>query len=58
LQENGTIIGVAHTAHAEIAQLGRGRYSHWSGTLYFSSLDNSDPNTNGRTYALLYPPND
>jgi 2-polyprenyl-6-hydroxyphenyl methylase/3-demethylubiquinone-9 3-methyltransferase len=55
LREDGTVIGLAHSAHAEIADHGRGRYSHWVDTLYFSSSDNSDPNTNGREYSVAYP---
>jgi hypothetical protein len=55
LCEDGQAIGHGHSAHAEIAQKGSGNYSHWSGTLYFSSSDNSDPNTNGRRYKLAFP---
>src|SRR5262249_29770214 len=29
-------------------------YSHWTSQLYFSTSDNSDPNTNGRRYALRW----
>jgi hypothetical protein len=36
--------------HDLIRQTGRGRYSHWANTLYFSSSDGSDPRTNGRSY--------
>jgi hypothetical protein len=54
--EDGVALGPAHAAHAEIRQKGGGRYSHWQNTLYFSTSDNSDPNTNGRRYALWLPP--
>ncbi|TKC03692.1 pectate lyase [Pedobacter frigoris] len=48
--ENGVEIGPAHSLHSDIRTLGKGRFSHWSGSLYFSTSDNSDPRTNGRTY--------
>jgi hypothetical protein len=58
LFENLNELGPAHAAHQEIRLHGRGRSSHWlafSGPggegLRFSASDNSDPNTNGRTYA-------
>jgi 2-polyprenyl-6-hydroxyphenyl methylase/3-demethylubiquinone-9 3-methyltransferase len=55
LEEDGNIIGQPHSGHADISKLGRGRYSHWHENIYFSATDNSDPNTNGRQYSLLYP---
>jgi Macrocin-O-methyltransferase (TylF) len=50
LLENGIPLGPSHTSHTEIAERGSGRYSHWGETLFFSTSDNSDPNTNGRIY--------
>lgn len=50
LLEDGVCLGPAHCPHGDIRQLGNGRYSHWSGAIYFSSSDNSNPNTNGRRY--------
>jgi 2-polyprenyl-6-hydroxyphenyl methylase/3-demethylubiquinone-9 3-methyltransferase len=55
LREDGKMIGLAHSMHAEIGELGRGRFSHWGDTLYFSTSDNSDPNSNGRAYSVAYP---
>jgi peptidoglycan/LPS O-acetylase OafA/YrhL len=55
LCEDEKQIGIAHTLHADIDKQGGGRYSHWGGALYFSTPDNSDPNTNGRPYRLLIP---
>jgi len=56
LLEDGQPLGPAHSAHAEIRQAGRGRYSHWGArTIYFSTSDNSDPRTNGREYKVTYP---
>lgn len=46
-------LGPAHAAHQEIRDLGRGRFSHWEGFLYFSTSDNSDPNENRRTYEVV-----
>lgn len=53
--ENGIELGPAHSVHADIRSLGKGRFSHWKGSdgsirLYFSSSDNTDPRTNGRLY--------
>lgn len=51
LYENGKKLGPAHTLHANIRTQGLGRYSHWYNNLFFSASDNTDPRTNGRTYA-------
>ncbi len=50
LFEDGVPIGPAHCSHFDIRTHGGGRYSHWTGWLYFSTPDNSDPRTNGRVY--------
>lgn len=50
--EDGVPIGPAHSSHTDIREQGGGRYSHWSGWLYFSTPDNSDPRSNGRTYTF------
>jgi hypothetical protein len=55
LFENATPLGPSHTLHHDIYTWGSGRYSHWGDYLYFSTSDNTDPNTNGRTYTILYP---
>lgn len=51
LLENGKPLAAAHAAHADIRQIGEGRYSHWGQTLYLSTSDNSDPRSNGRLYS-------
>jgi hypothetical protein len=51
LYENGQMLGLAHSMHDHIARFGKGRFSHYGPNLYFSASDNTDPNTNGRTYA-------
>jgi hypothetical protein len=53
--ENNNLLGPMHTAHAEVAKEGHGRYSHWTTYLVFSASDNTDPNTNGRTYSVMQP---
>lgn len=50
LIEDGVDLGPPHTAHQEIREQGGGRYSHWHDAIYFSTSDNSDPRSNGRTY--------
>lgn len=56
LYEDDTALGPAHATHAQIRSNGEGRYSHWGDDLYFSTSDNSDPNTNGRRYVLRIAP--
>lgn len=46
-------LGPAHRLHADIAAVGAGQFSVWqNGALYFSTSDNTDPNSNGRQYSL------
>ena len=54
LYEDGKPIGKAHCEHVEIRESGGGCYSHWVRRLIFSTPDNSDPLTNGRTYSIGY----
>lgn len=42
-----------HVTHDSVALHGAGRFSHWGTSLYFSTLDNSDPNTNAHRYELF-----
>jgi hypothetical protein len=54
--ENGYLLGPPHTLHTEIIAKGGGRFSHWNGVGFiFSASDNSDPNTNGRSYSVVSP---
>jgi hypothetical protein len=49
--ENRHALGPAHSLHTDIATRGKGRFSHWSADGFiFSASDNTDPNSNGRTY--------
>jgi hypothetical protein len=55
--ENGRPIGPAHSLHADIAELGGGRYSHWRGGegsgIVFSATDNSVPDKNFKSYTYI-----
>lgn len=52
LYEDGVGLGPGHWRHREIIQEGNGRYCHWGDGIIFSTSDGSDPNTNGRSYAI------
>lgn len=52
VEEDGEPLPHPHAAHDAIRAEGAGRYSHWGDTLWFSTRDHSDPNTNGRRYAV------
>lgn len=54
LYENDTRLLAAHTPGIAITSVGQGRYLHWENEIYFSTTDNSDPNTNGRAYSFDY----
>jgi hypothetical protein len=54
LREDGVDLGPPHTSHQIIEQQGRGQFSHWAGEFRFATSDNSDPNTNGRTYEVRW----
>jgi 2-polyprenyl-3-methyl-5-hydroxy-6-metoxy-1,4-benzoquinol methylase len=51
--EDGQQLPTPHSMHADIDGLGKGRFAHWGEHIFFSTSDNSDPNTNGRSYRLL-----
>jgi hypothetical protein len=53
LLEDGRPVGAPHALHDDIRRLGRGRHSHWKAHFLFSASDNSDPNLNDRTYAIV-----
>ena len=56
IYEDDRLLGPPHSEHADIANLGMGRYSHWKGQGYvFSASDNSDPNLNRRSYWVVIP---
>jgi hypothetical protein len=54
LFENDRPLGPAHSAHADIATRGHGRFSHWTGAGFiFSSSDGTNPQSNRRTYRAV-----
>jgi predicted O-methyltransferase YrrM len=52
LLEDDCALGPAHATHDFIRAAGLGSYSHWREGLYFSTSDNSCPQTNGRRYSI------
>jgi lysophospholipase L1-like esterase len=55
VRESGHDLGPAHAPPDKIATVGIGSFIHWHNIIYFSTSDNSDPNTNGRTYVIVSP---
>ena len=52
LYEDGVRLLRAHIPHDAIRTSGGGLYSHFGRRIWFSTSDNSDPNTNGRRYEV------
>ncbi|MDP1569139.1 MAG: FkbM family methyltransferase [Vicinamibacterales bacterium] len=52
--EDGHPLGPGQVQHDVIRTHGAGRFSHWESHLYWSTSDNSDPNTNGRRYTAIF----
>jgi len=52
LYEDGARLLHGHVAPDAVGTLGGGRYSHSDRTIWFAASDNTDPNTNGRTYEV------
>ena len=58
IYEDDKPLGPAHSTHADVGNIGLGRFSHWRFNypmFLFSSSDNTDPRTNGRTYWAVKP---
>ena len=58
LYEDDKLLGPPHSVGRDLLTDGQGRYLFWrngSSMLIFSTSDNSDPNTNGRTYRVSDP---
>ncbi len=56
LSENGVPLKYPHANAPTIDTVGEGRYAHMrTNELYFSTSDNSDPRSNGRTYEISVP---
>ncbi len=52
--EDSKPLWLRHATHDDIRNCGKGLYSHWHKYLLFSTSDNSDPNSNGRTYEIVF----
>ena len=66
IYENDTLLGPNHATMRSIGRAGMGRSEHWTSDdaqklygnvpiFFFSSSDNSDPRTNGRSYWAVLP---
>lgn len=59
LTEDGEKLGPANSSRYDIATRGHGRYNFMqdgmSQVIFFSTSDNTDPNTNGRVYRFFDP---
>jgi hypothetical protein len=55
LEDGKPLAGPANAYHKDIRQIGLGRYSFWGDEVYFSTSDNTNPLTNGRTYEFYFP---
>ncbi|MBF0103585.1 MAG: hypothetical protein HQK77_22020, partial [Desulfobacterales bacterium] len=53
--ENGVPLTPSNALHDTIRQTGKGAYSFWYNTVYFSTSDNTDPRTNRRVYEIFWP---
>lgn len=53
LLEDAKLLGPRHYPFTFVRDIGRGVYVHFREWLWFSTSDNSDPRTNGRTYEVL-----
>ena len=54
LWEDDSVLGPAHLVHSAIRETGKGGFSFWRNMLYFSTSDNTNPNTNGRRYTARF----
>ena len=55
LREDNKPLGPANALHDDIRKLGGGRFSLWHGHVYFSTSDDTDPRSNGRSYQVVAP---
>ena len=51
--EDGRQLAHPHAIHDHIDKYGQGRFSHWGEAVYFSSSDQSDPNSGNHAYCLM-----
>lgn len=52
LYEDGRLLGPAHASPREMRREGLGRFTYRDFWLFFSTSDNSNPRTNGRSYVV------
>lgn len=57
LAENGAPIGPANAALKDVTGIGMGRWAAQPGGVLLTASDNTDPSSNGRTYAVSLNPN-
>ena len=57
LFEGETQLPWPHAIHEDLKTIGQGRFSHWKESVYFSSLDNSDPNVGKERFCLMIAAN-
>lgn len=50
--EDGVPLSFPHCAYESMLNFGAGRYRHWGDSIYFTTSDNSNPNTNGKKYSV------
>ena len=55
LYEDKKHLGPPHSLHSDLREKGMGRYSHWDSNIFFTTSDNSNPNSNNRIYSIHYP---
>lgn len=55
VEEDGVALAPGNTPLETVQKVGRGSFLHWGVWLYFSTSDNTDPRTNGRTYHVVLP---
>ena len=51
--EDGRQLPHPHAIHDDIEKHGQGRFSHWGELIYFSSSDQSDPNSGKHGYCMM-----
>jgi len=54
LEDGVPLLGPGGASLMEIREIGLGRFALRGNEIYFSTTDNSDPRTNGRTYTVRY----
>src|SRR5205085_7506907 len=53
--EDGIQLPFPHSPHVDIQRIGKGRFSHWGPSVFFSTSDGREPNRSPRIYRILIP---